>query len=165
MPSRLSGIARGLPAKTHRARELLAAIARAENAPPACCANRSASWLATTSPRLRSRRRSPSRPPMAWCSKKSATSFAARATACTPWWSWPTAKNSWCPNRWASWKKCSLVAIFSVVHMSHLVNMNHIRQFVRADGGYLVMEDGATVSVARNRKEDFFGVVFQILGF
>ena len=44
---------------------------------------------------------------------------------------------------------------FFRVHMSHLINMNHIRQFVRADGGYLVMEDGATVSVARNRKEDF----------
>lgn len=44
---------------------------------------------------------------------------------------------------------------FFRVHMSHLINMNHIRQFVRADGGYLVMDDGATVSVARNRKEEF----------
>lgn len=44
---------------------------------------------------------------------------------------------------------------FFRVHISHLINMNHIRQFVRADGGYLVMDDGATVSVARNRKEDF----------
>lgn len=44
---------------------------------------------------------------------------------------------------------------FFRVHNSHLINMHHIRQFVRADGGYLVMEDGATVSVARNRKEDF----------
>jgi two-component system, LytTR family, response regulator len=44
---------------------------------------------------------------------------------------------------------------FFRVHNSHLINMNHIRQFVRADGGYVVMEDGATVSVARNRKEEF----------
>lgn len=44
---------------------------------------------------------------------------------------------------------------FFRVHISHLINMNHIRQFVRSDGGYLVMEDGATVSVARNRKEEF----------
>jgi two-component system, LytTR family, response regulator len=44
---------------------------------------------------------------------------------------------------------------FFRVHNSHLINMNHIRQFVRADGGYVVMDDGATVSVARNRKEDF----------
>ncbi len=44
---------------------------------------------------------------------------------------------------------------FFRVHNSHLVNMQHVRQFVRADGGYIVMHDGATVSVARNRKEDF----------
>ncbi|MBL7793720.1 MAG: response regulator transcription factor [Saprospiraceae bacterium] len=44
---------------------------------------------------------------------------------------------------------------FFRVHNSHLVNMRNIRQFVRTDGGYLVMDDGATVSVARNRKEDF----------
>jgi two-component system LytT family response regulator len=44
---------------------------------------------------------------------------------------------------------------FFRVHNSHLINMNHIRQFVRSDGGYVVMDDGATVSVARNRKDDF----------
>lgn len=44
---------------------------------------------------------------------------------------------------------------FFRVHNSHLINMHHIRQYVRTDGGYVVMEDGASVSVARNRKEDF----------
>ncbi len=44
---------------------------------------------------------------------------------------------------------------FFRVHNSHLVNMRNIRQYVRTDGGYLVMDDGATVSVARNRKDDF----------
>lgn len=44
---------------------------------------------------------------------------------------------------------------FFRIHNSHLINMNHIRQFVRAEGGYIVMEDGATVSVARNRKDEF----------
>lgn len=44
---------------------------------------------------------------------------------------------------------------FYRVHNSHFINMNHIRQFVRSEGGYVVMDDGATVSVARNRKDDF----------
>lgn len=44
---------------------------------------------------------------------------------------------------------------FFRVHNSHLINMRHIRQFVRTDGGYALMDDGATVSVARNRKEEF----------
>ena len=44
---------------------------------------------------------------------------------------------------------------FFRVHNSHLINMQRIHQFVRSDGGYVVMDDGATVSVARNRKDDF----------
>ncbi len=44
---------------------------------------------------------------------------------------------------------------FFRVHNSHLINMNNIRQFVRTDGSYVIMDDGATVSVARNRKDDF----------
>lgn len=44
---------------------------------------------------------------------------------------------------------------FFRIHNSHLINMNHIRQFVRTDGGYVVMDDGATLSVARHRKEEF----------
>ena len=44
---------------------------------------------------------------------------------------------------------------FFRVHNSHLVNVQHIKQFVRSEGGYLIMEDGATVSVARNRKDEF----------
>ena len=44
---------------------------------------------------------------------------------------------------------------FFRVHNSHLVNVQHIKQFVRSEGGYLIMEDGTTVSVARNRKDEF----------
>jgi two-component system LytT family response regulator len=44
---------------------------------------------------------------------------------------------------------------FFRVHNSHLVNVQHIKQFVRSEGGYLIMEDSTTVSVARNRKDEF----------
>lgn len=44
---------------------------------------------------------------------------------------------------------------FFRVHNSHLINVHHIRQYVRTDGGYVIMDDGATVTVARNRKDDF----------
>ena len=42
---------------------------------------------------------------------------------------------------------------FIRVHQSHLVNRDHIRKFVKSDGGYLILSDGSQVSVARNRKE------------
>jgi two-component system, LytTR family, response regulator len=44
---------------------------------------------------------------------------------------------------------------FFRVHNSHLINIQHIRQYVRSDGGYVIMDDGANVTVARNRKDEF----------
>ncbi len=38
-------------------------------------------------------------------------------------------------------------------HKSHLVNIKHIRSFIKDDGGYLVMQDGSTVPVSRRKKE------------
>jgi two-component system, LytTR family, response regulator len=42
---------------------------------------------------------------------------------------------------------------FVRVHHSYLVNINEISKYVKGEGGYLVMSDGATVDVSRSRKE------------
>lgn len=44
---------------------------------------------------------------------------------------------------------------FYRIHLSHLINLNHIRQYVKADGGYVVMSDAETITIARNRKDGF----------
>jgi two-component system LytT family response regulator len=44
---------------------------------------------------------------------------------------------------------------FYRVHHSHLINLNHIRQYVKSDGGHVVMTDGETITIARNRKDGF----------
>jgi len=46
---------------------------------------------------------------------------------------------------------------FFRIHHSHLVNMNHIRKYVRGNAGYLIMSNGANVTVARSRKQEFLG--------
>ena len=43
---------------------------------------------------------------------------------------------------------------FYRTHHSHLVNLNHVREFVRADGGYLVMNNKMTLPVSRSRREE-----------
>ena len=43
---------------------------------------------------------------------------------------------------------------FYRTHHSHLVNLNHVREFVRADGGYLVMANKMTLPVSRSRREE-----------
>lgn len=44
---------------------------------------------------------------------------------------------------------------FYRVHSSFLININHIKKFVRGDGGYIIMDNDATVSISRNRKQEF----------
>ncbi len=44
---------------------------------------------------------------------------------------------------------------FYRAHRQFIVNLNFIREYVRGDGGYVVMQDGKTVSIARNRKDEF----------
>ena len=42
---------------------------------------------------------------------------------------------------------------FLRVHHSYLVNLKEISKYVRGEGGYLVMSDGATVDISRSKKE------------
>ena len=42
---------------------------------------------------------------------------------------------------------------FIRVHHSHIVNLNEVTKYVRGEGGYLVLSDGASVNVSRSRKD------------
>ena len=43
---------------------------------------------------------------------------------------------------------------FMRVHHSHLINLNHIKKYVKGDGGYVIMSDDSSVNVSRSRKDD-----------
>ena len=42
---------------------------------------------------------------------------------------------------------------FIRVHRFYVINLNEIEKYVKGDGGYLVMSDGTSIDVARNKKE------------
>jgi len=44
---------------------------------------------------------------------------------------------------------------FYRIHQSHLVNMSHISKVVKGEGGYVVMNEGTTITISRNKKEAF----------
>lgn len=46
--------------------------------------------------------------------------------------------------------------IFFRAHQSHLVNLNHVSKFIRADGGTLELTNGREIPVARSRKEALY---------
>jgi two-component system LytT family response regulator len=44
-------------------------------------------------------------------------------------------------------------------HRSFLINLNRIKQYIRHDGGYIVMSNGDQVSLARDRKDEFLTTI------
>jgi len=43
--------------------------------------------------------------------------------------------------------------LFIRVHHSSLININEVDQYVRGEGGYVIMSDGSHINVSRNKKE------------
>lgn len=44
---------------------------------------------------------------------------------------------------------------FYRIHNSYLININQIQKYVRGDGGYVIMNDGASISISRSRRQEF----------
>ena len=44
---------------------------------------------------------------------------------------------------------------FYRIHNSFLINLNHIKKYVRGDGGYVIMNNDVTVSISRSRRQEF----------
>ncbi len=44
-------------------------------------------------------------------------------------------------------------------HRSFLINLMHIKEYVKKEGGYILMENNKTVSIARDKKEEFLTIV------
>lgn len=48
---------------------------------------------------------------------------------------------------------------FVRVHQSHLINLDHISQYQKADGGYVVLTDGSNVPLSKNYKDNFLAAL------
>jgi len=44
---------------------------------------------------------------------------------------------------------------FYRVHSSFLININRIKKLIRGDGGYIIMDNDATVNISRSKRQDF----------
>jgi two-component system LytT family response regulator len=47
---------------------------------------------------------------------------------------------------------------FFRVHHSHTINLNHIKKYVKGDGGYVIMSNDSSVNVSRSRKEELLRI-------
>lgn len=44
---------------------------------------------------------------------------------------------------------------FFRIHKSHLINLRYVKQYIKGEGGYVIMEDNSQVEVSRRRKDEF----------
>lgn len=54
------------------------------------------------------------------------------------------------------------IPIFYRPHRSHLINLKHIKKYVKSDGGYIVMDTNKTVSISKEKREEFLQIVSSI---
>lgn len=48
---------------------------------------------------------------------------------------------------------------FFRVHRSSLVNLSHIKKYIKGEGGYVIMTDGSEIEVSRRKKADFIRIL------
>jgi len=48
---------------------------------------------------------------------------------------------------------------FYRIHNSHLINLVHIKKYIRGDGGQVVMQNDEVIDVARRKKEEFLRLI------
>ncbi|MCE6991482.1 LytTR family DNA-binding domain-containing protein [Dyadobacter sp. CY323] len=48
---------------------------------------------------------------------------------------------------------------FVRVHQSHIINLEHIKRYVKGDGGQVWMSDNTEIEVSRRRKEEFLALL------
>ncbi len=46
-------------------------------------------------------------------------------------------------------------AVFCRIHSSHIINMQHIKEYIKGRGGYVIMIDGSHVDVSIRKKDKF----------
>ena len=54
------------------------------------------------------------------------------------------------------------VSVFYKPHRSFLINLQHIQKYVKSDGGYIVMENNKSVSISKDKTDEFMAVMQNI---
>jgi two-component system LytT family response regulator len=48
---------------------------------------------------------------------------------------------------------------FFRIHHSHIININNIKEYIKGEGGFVILDNGHQVEVSRRRKEEFLKVI------
>jgi two-component system LytT family response regulator len=51
---------------------------------------------------------------------------------------------------------------FCRVHHSFLINIQHVKKYIKGEGGYVIMTDNHTVDISRRKKEEFLNLLDKV---
>jgi two-component system LytT family response regulator len=51
------------------------------------------------------------------------------------------------------------VSGFCRVHHSYLINLSHVKKYIKGDGGYVILTDDHNVGISRRKKEEFLALL------
>lgn len=54
------------------------------------------------------------------------------------------------------------IPIFYKPHRSYLVNLTYMKHYIKSDGGYILMDNGKSVSISKEKREEFLEIVSNI---
>jgi two-component system LytT family response regulator len=49
-------------------------------------------------------------------------------------------------------------SLFFRAHKSHIINLKFIKQYIRGEGGEIIMQDGKNIALSRNKKQEFLSL-------
>ena len=52
--------------------------------------------------------------------------------------------------------------IFFRPHKSHVINLKYIKQYIRGEGGELIMQNNSSITLSRNKKQEFLGLFHKV---
>ena len=52
---------------------------------------------------------------------------------------------------------------FFRIHHHFLINLNHVREFQRQDGGYVIMENNQQLDVSQRKRKEFLEAIQDIM--
>jgi two-component system LytT family response regulator len=54
------------------------------------------------------------------------------------------------------------IPMFYRPHRSYLINLKYIKEYYKKDGGYIIMDNNESVSISKDKKEEFLTIVQNI---
>jgi len=73
-----------------------------------------------------------------------------------------TGKNIFSTRSLKDFEELLIPSNFFRIHHAHLINLNQIQNYIKGDGGYVLMSNGDNVTISKRKKDDFLKKLLKV---